>query len=182
MTAPLRQRPILGGVFGEGRYALGSMPCVAKGLHSVRYLVIEPASGVVVSIADAKVDALDRARAVLAAAEHLAQQRADADTRVMRQGELWPREDATPAPPPCKRRPVSRRRREIFEKSAGRCHYCATTLTLDGSWHVEHMLPRALGGEDKIGNLVAACAPCNLSKGDRTALEFVAGRVSASPD
>lgn len=166
-AAPLRQRPILGGVFGKGRYALASMPCVAKGLHSVRYMVIEPASGVVVSIAEGKIAALDTARAVLAAAEQLAQQRADAEAREMQQGELFPREDVAPAAPSGKRRPVSRRR-EIFAKSSGRCHYCATTLKLDGSWHVEHMLPRA------IGNLVAACAPCNLSKGTRTALEFVA--------
>jgi hypothetical protein len=38
------------------------------------------------------------------------------------------------------------------------------------------MLPRALGGLDDVGHLVAACAPCNLAKKDRTALEFVARR------
>lgn len=171
--AALRHRPILGGVFGKGRYALASMPCVVKGLHAVRYMVLEPTSGVVLSIADAKVDALDSARAVLHAAEQLAQQQADAAAHEAQQGELWPREDASPAPPSGKRRPVSRRRREIFAKSAGRCHYCSTPLTLDGRWHVEHMFPRALGGADEIGNLVAACAPCNLAKRDRTALEFV---------
>ena len=38
----LRYRPIYGGVFGNGKYSLASMPCVAAGLHAVRYLVIEP--------------------------------------------------------------------------------------------------------------------------------------------
>jgi 5-methylcytosine-specific restriction endonuclease McrA len=70
-------------------------------------------------------------------------------------------------------RSVSRRRREIFERSAGKCHYCGTPLTLVGKWHVEHQQPRALGGGDDPLNLVAACVRCNLAKSDRTALEFV---------
>jgi 5-methylcytosine-specific restriction endonuclease McrA len=61
----------------------------------------------------------------------------------------------------------------IRAKCGGRCHYCDTPLQLDGIWHVEHMLPRALGGGDDASNLVAACAPCNLAKSDQTAIEFV---------
>lgn len=38
---------------------------------------------------------------------------------------------------------------------------------------IEHQMPRALMGPDELVNLVAACVPCNLSKGDRTALEFL---------
>jgi 5-methylcytosine-specific restriction endonuclease McrA len=72
-------------------------------------------------------------------------------------------------------------RREVFERSRGCCHYCRTPLTLDGQWHVEHMLPRALGGTDDELNLVAACAPCNLAKRDRTALEFVAEQAASEP-
>lgn len=170
--AALRHRPIIGGVFGNGRYALASVPCVVKGLHAVRFMVIEPTSGAVLSVAEAKVDALDSARAVLHASELLAQRSADQAAAESAQGELWPREER-PSPPVGKRRPVSKRRREIFEKSKGCCHYCDATLALDGAWHVEHMLPRALGGLDELGNLVAACVPCNLSKGDRTAIEFV---------
>ena len=37
----LLHRPIFGGVFGHGRYALASMPCVSRGLHSIRYMVVE---------------------------------------------------------------------------------------------------------------------------------------------
>ena len=75
---------------------------------------------------------------------------------------------------------MSRRRREVFARSDGRCHYCAAVLRLDGKWHVEHQMPRALGGGDELPNLVAACAPCNLSKRDRTALEFMIGGQSDS--
>jgi 5-methylcytosine-specific restriction endonuclease McrA len=73
---------------------------------------------------------------------------------------------------------IPKRRQAIFEKSDGRCHYCSTVLTLDGKWHVEHMMPRALNGSDEIGNLVAACVTCNLAKRDRTALEFVASLIA----
>jgi hypothetical protein len=176
-AAQLRHRPIIGGVFGPGRYALASMPCVVKGLHAVRFMVIEPSSGIVLSIAEQKVDALDSARAVLRAAEQLAQASGDRDAAESRQGELWPRGMAPPAPNG-KRRVVSKRRREIFAKSEGQCHYCAEVLTLDGAWHVEHMFPRALGGLDELGNLVASCVSCNLAKGDRTAMEFVLFRSS----
>jgi 5-methylcytosine-specific restriction endonuclease McrA len=68
---------------------------------------------------------------------------------------------------------ITKRRREVFDRSRGRCHYCSATLSLDGKWHVEHMLPRALDGDDSPINLVAACVGCNLAKSDRTALEFI---------
>jgi len=169
----LLHRPIIGGVFGNGRYALASMPCVVKGLHAVRFLVVEPSTGAVISLEDDKVAALDSARRMIHATELLAIQQAQADGTEIRQAELWPLDERPPRAVVDKRRPVSKRRRDIFAKSGGCCHYCSTPLQLDGSWHVEHMLPRALGGADDIGNLVAACVPCNLSKSDRTAIEFV---------
>jgi hypothetical protein len=174
-NARLLQRPIYGGVFGEdGQYALASMPCVSRGLYATRYMVVQPQAGTVLSIAEDKVEALAIARERLTAAN---------DKQVFgqhstSQGELWPEEpllQATPAPAPY----VSRRRREIFERSAGRCHYCATPLDLTGKWHVEHQFPRALGGGDDALNLVAACVRCNLAKSDRTAIEFVTGQTGA---
>jgi hypothetical protein len=127
-------------------------------------MVVEPRAGAVLSVAEDKVQALAGARKVLTAASPL--------EPVCEQLEIWPDgEAANEAPPPLK--PISRRRREVFEKSCGKCHYCATPLALGGKWHVEHMMPRALGGRDDALNLVAACTACNLSKSDRTALEFV---------
>lgn len=158
-----------------GRYALASMPCVVNGLHAVRFMVIEPTSGVVLSIAAEKVNAMGAARDVIRATELLAKE--DEAQTALLQTELWPRDEADE---PKRPRPVSRRRRDIFAKSHGCCHYCSTPLTLDGSWHVEHMLPRALGGADEASNLVAACVPCNLSKSDRTAVEFVMQETATS--
>jgi hypothetical protein len=165
----LLQRPIYGGVFGEdGRYALASMPCVSRGLFATRYMVIQSNAGVVLSISDHKVEALALARQRL----HAANDTHHAESVNFVQSELWPEEPllvSSPAPAAY----VSRRRRVIYDDSNGRCHYCGTVLDLTGKWHVEHQLPRALGGGDAGLNLVAACAPCNLRKSDRTAIEFV---------
>lgn len=167
----LLQRPIFGGLFGEdGRYALASMPCVSRGLYATRYMVVQPQAGVVLSISEDKVEALALARQRLAAAND----RQMFEEHSATQGELWP--DApllTPTPAPAPVAYVARRRRAIFEASGGRCHYCGTALELTGKWHIEHQLPRALGGGDGGLNLVAACVPCNLGKSDSTAIEFV---------
>ena len=173
-TQTLLSRPIYGGIFGEGRFALASMPCVSRGLHSIKYMVVEPSAGTVLAVAADKVAALSGARRVLAATSDL---QAANDERAPRQSDLWGPEElplpvAAPAAPPL----VSRRRREVYARSAGRCFYCSTSLALDGDWHIEHQLPRALGGGDDALNLVAACAPCNLRKADRTAVEFLARR------
>jgi hypothetical protein len=167
----LLQRPIYGGVFGDGRYALASMPCISRGLHTTRYMVVQPQAGVVLSVADDKTEALAGARRVLHAANDL--QDDDGEQRRQVQGELWPALPVAAAPVDVPRL-VSRRRREIYERSEGKCHYCAAPLDLTGEWHIEHQMPRALGGGDEGLNLVAACVRCNLSKSDRTALEFLA--------
>ena len=165
----LLQRPIFGGVFGEdGRYALASMPCVSRGLYATRYMVVQPQAGVVLSVSEDKVQAIALARERL----HAANDRRLTAPPATIQTELWPDEPLlmpTPAPAPY----VSRRRRAIFEHSGGKCHYCQAPLDLTGKWHIEHQLPRALGGGDDGLNLVAACVPCNLGKSDRTAIEFV---------
>lgn len=167
-TPRLMQRPIFGGVFGRGRYAMASMPCVSHGLHVVSYMVVEPRGGTVLSVAEDKVEALSQARRVIQAANDVG---AELHAAHPAQAKLWSDEEAPIMETPTRR--ISRRRRAIFERTQGKCHYCGTTLQLDGKWHVEHMLPRALGGADDSLNLVAACVACNLEKRDRTALEFV---------
>lgn len=175
MNAAFLHRPLYGGPFGrDGRFALATLPCVLNGLHAVRHLVIDPTTGSVLSVADTKLAALASARNVLRASEQLTRAEAMQRQQAVDQLTLWPPEALQPPAIRDRKRPVSRRRRDIFEKCGGACHYCASSLRLAGPWHVEHMLPRSLGGLDEIGNLVAACAPCNLAKGDRTALEYVA--------
>lgn len=164
----MRQRPLLGGPFGDGKYSLASMPTVTNGLHSVKFLVLEH-TGAVLAAGDDKLKVLAEARRVLRLLQSVA-----ANDANWFQEQLWPElapDTHTTAKPV---RPASRRRREVFDRSDGCCHYCKSPLTLDGKWHVEHQQPRALGGSDDLLNLVAACAGCNLAKSDRTAVEFIA--------
>ena len=58
-------------------------------------------------------------------------------------------------------------RRMIMERDEGRCRYCGRPAE-----HVDHVLPYSRGGSDDPGNLVAACAPCNLDKRDQTPAEW----------
>ena len=174
VSAPaIRYRPIYGGIFGKsGEYVMSTMACVERGLHSIRYMVLHPKSGGVLSVANDKTEALAQARRVLKAAAQLTSANDDSFT----QGALWA-EHELPEPVPgaaATPKAVPRRRRQVFDKSEGKCFYCGTALRLDGKWHVEHQMPRALMGPDELPNLVAACVPCNLAKSDRTALEFIA--------
>jgi len=143
---------------------------VANGLHAVRFMVIEPRRGTVLAVADDKLPALASARRLLVGLPAPAA----ANDACWHQALLWPE---LPVDRPPKVRSISRRRRQVFERSDGRCTYCRTPLTLDGRWHVDHAFPRALGGGDEPGNLVASCGPCNLAKGARTSLEFVVLRT-----
>ncbi|MGI8913546.1 MAG: HNH endonuclease [Chloroflexota bacterium] len=60
--------------------------------------------------------------------------------------------------------------RPLVERRARwRCEYCLAPQRVCGyRFHVEHILPRVLGGTDDLGNLALACGPCNLAKGART--------------
>lgn len=165
--ARLLSKPLIGGPFGSGRYALASVPAVCKGLHAARFLVVDARAGAVLSVADGKEEAIATARRVLQAATDIAAANDCAPIQV----ELFP-SGAAPEEQPLQR-VISRRRREIFERTGGRCFYCSEALQLKGGWHVEHQLPRALGGGDDALNLVAACTRCNLAKSDRSAIEFV---------
>lgn len=56
-------------------------------------------------------------------------------------------------------------RRALFARDGWRCVYCGSSssrLTLD------HVMPRSRGGDSVWENVVTACSPCNLKKGNRT--------------
>lgn len=167
----IRYRPIYGGIFGRsGEYTLATMACVERGLHGVRYMVLHPKSGGVLSVDNDKSEALAQARRVLKAAAQLT----SANDESFTQGSLWPDQDLPVPDAGAKPKAViSKRRREIFERSGGSCFYCRATISID-AFHAEHQFPRALGGEDTPLNVVASCPACNLAKGSMTALEFLA--------
>lgn len=46
-----------------------------------------------------------------------------------------------------------------------------------GDWHVDHIIPRSLGGADVAGNCQVICATCNSRKGARIHfVDFLGGR------
>lgn len=56
-------------------------------------------------------------------------------------------------------------RKNILRRDAYKCSYCGRgdlPLTID------HIVPKARGGNDSWENLVCACTSCNNKKGDRT--------------
>lgn len=58
----------------------------------------------------------------------------------------------------------SRVRFAVLREAGFRCQYCgrgAPQVLL----HVDHRIPRALGGTNDPSNLVASCATCNVGKG-----------------
>ncbi len=67
-------------------------------------------------------------------------------------------------------------REYLLEKFERKCAYCgADSVPLQ----VEHIIPRARGGSNRVSNLTIACGPCNFRKGNQTAEEFGHPEVQA---
>jgi len=67
-------------------------------------------------------------------------------------------------------------REYLLEKFGRQCVYCgADSVPLQ----VEHIVPKARGGTNRVSNLTLACEPCNLRKGNKTAEEFGHPKVQA---
>jgi 5-methylcytosine-specific restriction endonuclease McrA len=65
-------------------------------------------------------------------------------------------------------------RQYLLAKWSHACAYCGETgvpLNLD------HIVPRARGGSNRVSNLACACILCNEAKGARPVEEFLAGRL-----
>jgi 5-methylcytosine-specific restriction endonuclease McrA len=73
---------------------------------------------------------------------------------------------------PAARDPAQRRihpllRGAVLHRDGWTCRYCGGEAT-----EVDHVAPRARGGATSSTNLVAACRPCNKTKGIRTPAEW----------
>lgn len=64
---------------------------------------------------------------------------------------------------------TKRTRFEVLRRDNHTCQYCGAKAP-DVTMHIDHVMPVALGGDDKPGNLVTACKDCN------------AGKTSITPD
>lgn len=59
----------------------------------------------------------------------------------------------------------------VAAREGMRCTYCGS---IQGPFHYDHIYPVSRGGRNDVSNLVVACQFCNISKNDRTLLEWVA--------
>lgn len=70
---------------------------------------------------------------------------------------------------------TTRERRAIFARDGAHCRYCGRRVSFtrpygwpyqgDAPGHVDHVFPRARGGQNDPSNLALACQRCNESKG-----------------
>lgn len=77
----------------------------------------------------------------------------------------------------------------VFDRTDGRCHICYRrvawknygALGARGAWEVDHSVPRACGGTDRLTNLLPAHIRCNRSKqaGSSRAARGQHGRMRA---
>lgn len=60
-------------------------------------------------------------------------------------------------------------RRLITKRAENRCEYCGLSqLGQEATFHVDHVIPLAAGGETVADNLALACVSCSLRKAART--------------
>ena len=57
----------------------------------------------------------------------------------------------------------NRLRIAVFQRDGYPCVYCGATAA-DDRLQADHFIPRALGGRDRLDNLVTACFACNNGK------------------
>ena len=67
-----------------------------------------------------------------------------------------------------RRKGVSFSKKNILRRDNFTCQYCGTN---GNSLTVDHILPKSRGGKSNWNNVVVACKPCNLKKGNQTPSE-----------
>lgn len=68
----------------------------------------------------------------------------------------------------------------VYDKTDGCCRYCGKKVSWKnygrpgerGAWEVDHSVPRAFGGTDRMSNLWPACIECNRDKGAMTGSQY----------
>lgn len=57
-----------------------------------------------------------------------------------------------------------------YKRQKGRCYWCKAKTGI--SYHIDHVIPLALGGSDGPENIVIACPHCNCSKSAEHPMDF----------
>ena len=60
---------------------------------------------------------------------------------------------------------VSFSKKNVFRRDGHSCQYCGDS---QGELTIDHIVPRSRDGKSTWENVVTACRPCNLKKGNRT--------------
>jgi 5-methylcytosine-specific restriction endonuclease McrA len=66
---------------------------------------------------------------------------------------------------------------DMHNAQNGMCAACGIVMA---KWHVDHIMPLALGGAHEINNLQLLCPPCNLSKSSKHPAEFMRSRETGA--
>ena len=61
-------------------------------------------------------------------------------------------------------------REYLLEKFKHTCAYCGAK---EVPVEIDHVVPRSLGGSNRISNLILACRSCNVAKGNQSLTEFL---------
>lgn len=64
------------------------------------------------------------------------------------------------------------KRRIVYAEESGRCIYCGRPVS-QMNYSVDHIIPRASGGDDSFDNLVCCCKTCNNKKDSRSLIDFI---------
>jgi 5-methylcytosine-specific restriction endonuclease McrA len=67
-----------------------------------------------------------------------------------------------------RRKEISLTKKNIIKRDNHQCQYCGRK---SGMMTTDHIVPKALGGDDSWENLVCACLECNNRKGNRSLKE-----------
>ena len=62
----------------------------------------------------------------------------------------------------------------VFHRDGRKCAYCGSSRK--ERYELDHIVPKRLGGTDRVSNLVVSCRECNAEKGNRLVSEFMADR------
>lgn len=64
-------------------------------------------------------------------------------------------------------------KQRLLAETNGFCIYCGHKVN-EQTMEIEHIIPKAKGGEDSYGNYVCACHKCNADKADKMPQVFLA--------
>lgn len=69
-------------------------------------------------------------------------------------------------------------RQLVVARAGGACEYCRLVELATGvTFHIEHVMPRALGGDTVMSNLALSCPGCNLAKANKTSGKDQSGQT-----